>query len=130
MESYSGTHGESVDELLNWPYRRFIAAYTAWQRRKLAEEWEAKKTAHIMAMYANTNMDMKENDRQARIAELEKSYNSVIDSIMTGKKVDEGQKPEMMSESEHAFMRAAARGQARVALPSMPGESTIRNLPS
>lgn len=126
MESYSGHHPESIEELLEWPYRRFIAAYSAWRRRKLSEEWEAKKTAHVMALHANTNMDIPENKKAERIKEIEESYDKVVDAI-NGEDIESN--VDEMPEEQQAFMKAARRGQEMVAPPEMPGERAIANLP-
>lgn len=102
-----------------------MAAYSAWQRRKLIEEWEHKKVLHITAMYANTNMDMEENNRPEKIKLTEESYDYVIETIR-GNITPEKQRE--MTEQEHDFMDAAKRGQALIAPPAMPGEETISRM--
>lgn len=94
----------------------------------LAEQWEEKKRAHIAALYANTNMDMKENNRPEVIKGLERAYDDVIEAIRNNT-LGEGKKEEEMTPEEAAFMSAAKRGQARILPPVMPGEETIANLP-
>lgn len=80
---------------------------------------------HISALYANTNMDMKENRRDERISSLEEAYDSVVEGIK-GQVAPEQQ--EKMTEQEAEFMSAAKRGQALIAPPAMPGEETISKM--
>ena len=51
VEAYSSHHAETFEELLEWPYRRFIKAFGAWQRRNAVDEIEKKKNMHVQAMW-------------------------------------------------------------------------------
>lgn len=70
-------------------------------------------------------MDMSENDRPARIKELEMHYDGVIESIRSN---ITSEVQEEMSQEEQDFMKAAKRGQAKIAPPVMPGENSMPRL--
>ncbi len=110
--------------MLNWPYRRILAAHDAWQRRRAVEEWEHKKQMHIAALISNTNMDEEQNNRGQRIEELEANYEAIKDMIWTS---NAKQEPE--EAQDDAFMRAGRRNLAKIAPPLLPGEESIQRLP-
>lgn len=113
---------------MEWPFRRFIKAFDSYQRRTLCDEWRQRKTAHIAALYANTNLDSEENDRGSVIDKLEKSYDKLIATLWSGE-VDEETKAEEDA-WESPFMRAGRNALQSVQPPSLPGERRIAALPA
>jgi hypothetical protein len=112
---------------MEWPYRRFLKAYDAFQRRTLCDEWRGRKHAHIAALHANTNMDDPENDRQAQIERLEHSYDSLIARIWNGP--DAGGTVKEDAAWDSPLMRAGRRALSVVQPPMMPGQAQIEGLP-
>lgn len=74
-------------------------------------------------MYANTNLDMEENDRPRKVAQWERAYDNVIARIWNGDdpSADSGEEKALMSS---AFMRAGARNTIM-----LPGSNAISSLP-
>jgi hypothetical protein len=108
LESYSSAHPESIDTLLEWPYRRFVKAFEAWQRRRAIERIERQEDLHIAAMYSNTNMDNPDNHRDQRVRSLQDFYKELRTSIINGGTNE----PEAPDEFAQAFMRAGRRNLA------------------
>lgn len=104
-----------------------MKAFEAWQRRRAAERIERQEDAHIAALYANTNMDDPENNRQQRVGELQEYYNELRKAVLGSSDVDV--EPETDDQAE-AFMRAGRRNLAIAVGPKLPGEDQIRALPT
>lgn len=110
---------------MEWPYRRFVKAWEAFQRRLLCEEWRQRKIGHISACWSNTNLDDPKNDRTKVIKDLEQNYDDLIAAIWNG--------PE--EEEEVAFddpFFAAGKRNAAIATQALtlPGEEVISALPA
>lgn len=78
---YSATHAETVEELLQWPWRRFEAFYSAFVKRRVVESLERRKEAMVQALWANSNYDDDKGSRQNAIQEIEESFTGAIESI-------------------------------------------------
>jgi hypothetical protein len=74
LEWYSAAHSETIEQLMDWPYRRFIKAFEGWQRRLAGEAVDRRHEMHIAAIHANTNWDMEDNDRADHLEKLEEYY--------------------------------------------------------
>jgi len=114
---------------MEWPFRRFVKMFDAFQRRTLCDRWEARRSAHIAACIANTNLDSPENDRAGILEKLEFAYDSLIARIWNGGE-------EVVSEAEEEawqdpFMRAGrhAAQAVKIRTPVLPGEEVIGSLP-
>jgi hypothetical protein len=108
---------------MEWPYRRFIKAFDAFQRRLICDELRARRVAHIAALHANTNLDDKENDRPKIVGEVERAYEQLIADAWNG--TTETQRIEESGALDTGFMRASQRA----AIPVLPGEKVIGALP-
>ena len=115
LEAYSSDHAEKIDDLLEWPYRRFLRAFEAWQRRRAVERIERQEDLHIAAMYSNTNMDMADNKREERVQDLRDFYKELRRSVLESGR----EQPEAPDPQADAFMRAGRRSVAVVAPPSV-----------
>jgi hypothetical protein len=111
LEAYSSSHPETMEQLLNWPYRRFIKAFEAWQRRKAIERTEHQEDLHIAAMYSNTNMDDPDNNRGERVKDVQSFYGSLRQEILGGTRDRSLEPPD---EHAEAFMRASRRSVAKI----------------
>lgn len=124
---------------MEWPFRRFVKAFDAYQRRILCDEWKHRKAVHLAAMYANTNLDLESNDRAAIVTKLEEQYDTIIAKIWNGGELSPVEEKEEKA-WQSPFMRAG-RSQiemvqdaaARVVGPKsmkLPGEAEIGALPA
>lgn len=108
---------------MEWPYRRFIKFFEAFQRRTIIDEWKQRKVMHISALYGNGYI----KDLQEAVQKIENSYDEIIHQLSLGgaseiqKKTDEA-----MSDP---FMRAGRRAKQGVKPIVMPGEDAIASLP-
>ena len=84
LEAYSATHPETIEELMTWPWRRFLAAYEAFQRRQACDEMRAMKMAHLGGLAGNTNLDGEKVDRKQITQEIAESYEKAITQIWNG----------------------------------------------
>lgn len=55
--------------------------FTAFIRRQSVDELRQYKLAHINALYANSNYDSKEINRQNMVAEMEDNFTQAVNSI-------------------------------------------------
>jgi hypothetical protein len=126
LEAYSGSHPESVAELLEWPYRRFRKAFSAWSRRVALAEWSERQRLHIAALYSNGNLDPEKLPYV--IEQTEQWYEErKDDALMTDE--DRAAHQAMMDTD---FMRASKRSVERAiqrAQFQMPGSDAIARLP-
>lgn len=126
LESYSGSHPETVEVLLEWPARRFRVAFEAWQRREIVKEWQERKRAHLNALFANGNL----KEPGEAIRETTDYYDSVIDELT----MTDAERAEIDAEMDTEFMRAGRRSAARVLEQhpvdvQLPGQKAFEKLP-
>lgn len=126
LEAYSSDHPETIESLLEWPYRRFMRAFDAWQRRRSAERIERQEDAHVAALYANTNMDNPDNNRDQIVRQIQSFYNSLRRQVLGDSQAEVEAPPDPQAE---AFFRSSRRNQAMFESPELPGEAAIRRLP-
>jgi hypothetical protein len=112
---------------MEWPYRRFIKAFDAFQRRLACDYLRTRKIAHVAALYANSNWDAEDNPRIKAIAELEHTYEELITEAWNGSSSGVARE----EEPEPAFMQAGRRAVAAMTQrPAMPGEKALQALPT
>lgn len=125
---------------MEWPWRRFLKAFDSFQRRTLCDEWKTRKTAHLAALFSNTNLDDERNDRPAIMQKLEEAYDDIVARIWNGADA-EASEEEAANEAawDSPFMRAgrtqlqmvnaSAANVPRPVPPRLPGEAAIGALP-
>lgn len=126
---YSSAHPETVEDLLEWPYRRWRTAFAAWQQRRLRELLDSRRDLHVAAIYSNTNWDDEKNNREEHIKTIEEYY-EVLKSAYT-KPSDQAQREEeelRAMEENDPFLQASRRNLARSAQVVFPGESSIQQV--
>lgn len=122
LESYSSCHPETFDELLEWPYRRFMKVFEVWKKRKITEELDKKRDLRVAASYANTNMDGKDFDRDKHVKDIEDYYEVVKNEILRDPiEIEQEQIFEKESEENNLFLQAGKRNLAKI-LPSKPDD--------
>ena len=84
MEAYTATHAETVEEILQWPWRRFEAFYAAFIKRQVIEAMERRKDDMISALWSNEGFNDDKGSRAAAITEIEESYQSALDMLHSG----------------------------------------------
>jgi len=115
LEIYSGNHPETVEQLLEWPYRRFQKAFDNWQKRNQVEEIENRKNLHVSALYANTNYDDEKNNREDHIKNLDEFYELLKDMVWKGPKEVEKEEKELAElEASDPFLAAGKRNRAKI----------------
>lgn len=109
-----------MNELLEWPYRRFVKAYEAWSRRKLVDELDDRRNGHINALYANSNFDDDKGTRDKYIESLNEYYEKLKNiAWQDSKEVKKEEKQIEEMEENDPFLRAGKRALARVASPKI-----------
>lgn len=93
-----------------------------------------RRASHIAALFANTNFDSDDNNRNDAVDSLERFYDDQIARIWNADGKPSEAEQEEESAWESAFMRA---GRNRLAAqmqdikpPSLPGAQAIADLPS
>jgi hypothetical protein len=107
---YSSYHSETVEELLEWPWKRFEKFYESFTKRRIIESLESRKDQMISALWANSNYDDDKGTREKAINEIESNFNSVIASVFEGKI---NQQEEEIDES-NPFFASAKKGQEKL----------------
>ena len=116
--------------MLEWPCRRFEAAFSAWQKRKAVDDLKRQKELRVSAVWSNSNWDSRDADREGYLRKLDAYYDEVESMIVTDPEVRRREQ-EIVSQMEEndPFLRSSRRNLARVSPPEMPGTQSIRNLP-
>jgi hypothetical protein len=113
---------------MEWPYRRFIKAFDAFQRRLVCDELRDRRVAHIGALYANTNLDGTESPRAQIVSDVENAYEELIAHTWNGT-IASSQEEEAVGEGEFYsdFMNAGRRAMAAqdAGVPMLPGEEVM-----
>jgi hypothetical protein len=126
VECYSSHHSETFEELLEWPYRRFIKAFGAWQRRNAVDEIEKKKNMHVQAMWGI--IEWKESsDQKEAIEDIEKYYELLKDIVWDPAKMDRENKEMQEIEEADPFLKAGKRNVKKVVEPYLPNQESIED---
>lgn len=126
IETYSCHHSETFEELLEWPYRRFIKAFSAWQRRNAVDEIEKRKNLHITAY--NSITDWKEEGDQAKAIEnVDKYYELLKDYVWDPNKMEKENKEMQILENADPFLKAGKKNVQKILPLSMPGQKEIED---
>ena len=84
MELYTSTHAETVEDIFDWPWRRFERFYEAFIKRQVIETLEIRKNQMIAALYSNSNWDDDKGTRKSAIEELEANFEEAVSIIHHG----------------------------------------------
>jgi hypothetical protein len=127
LEAYSGSHSDTFDELLEWPYRRFMKAFEAWQKRNAVDEVENRKNLHVQALQTITEWK-EEGDQGKAIEEVENYYEMLKNFIWNPEIVDQENKEMQELEEQDSFLAAGKRNVRRIVPPKMPNQDDIEGL--
>lgn len=97
-----------MDELLQWPWRRFERFYESFLKRQAIEGLERRKEQMIASLWSNANYDDDKGTRKNAIEELEGHFDAATELILHGPQAKE----EEIDEANPFFVPAmkAARG--------------------
>jgi hypothetical protein len=129
LESYSSSHAEKIEDLLEWPRRRFIKAFEAWSRRSQVEEWNRRKLDHIAAIYGNPYVDGEK--LPGMLDQVEDFYEGIKRELMVPRQELERIDEELMNSP---FMAASRRNLAKSIERAnqdviIPGQASFQRLP-
>lgn len=113
-----------MDELLDWPWKRFERFYEAAKKRDLVETLERRKDGMISALWSNSNYDDEKNTRQNAIADIEERCEEAVEIILTG--IDPSEVPEEEVDDQYGFFAAGERGLSKILAPR-DDEGTVRD---
>ncbi len=82
MEAYTAEHPQvTIEELLyEWPATKFESFYTAFAKRKIADELTLRRSLEQAAMWGNMNYDQEEDTeiRQKLQAAIDQGFSKAI----------------------------------------------------
>jgi hypothetical protein len=82
LEAYTAEHPQvTIEELLyDWPASKFESFYTAYAKRKIADELTLRRSLEMAAMWGNMNYDQQDDQelRQNLQGALEKGFSKAI----------------------------------------------------
>jgi len=111
---------------MEWPYRRFIKAFSIWQRRRIGEAVDRRRDLHIAAIHSNTNWDSEENDRQAHLEALDNYYESLKMALTEDPEIAAREEVKMREMEENdPFLRAGKKQIQIMTQITEPGQSQI-----
>lgn len=87
---YSSEHGESVEKLQNWYWKKFEVMFEAFMKRRALEEAREIKNSMISGLWGNPNYDEKQY-REKALKDIENNYQEAINIIYNGENSEEYQ---------------------------------------
>lgn len=126
LEVYSSHHSETFEELLEWPYRRFIKAFSAWQRRNAVDEVEKRKNMHVQALQGIVEWK-EEGDQFKAIEDAERYYELLKDHVWDPEKAKKENREMQELENSDPFLKAGKRNIRKIIDPYMPNQNSIED---
>lgn len=124
LEAFSADRNESMNEILEWPYRRYVKAFSSWQRRKVIEEIENRKIVHIGALFSIIEWKQA-SDQEDAIANAE-NYYEMMKNIVWNPKLNQEENEEMQKiEESDSFLKAGKRNRQKLSPASFVGQEEI-----
>jgi hypothetical protein len=96
LETYSAYHGETFDELGDWPAERFEAAWEAFIVRKALDELEQERRAMVSALHANGNLGGEE--LQKAVTAMQEQFADTRRQILSGKPYEDSDVEQFVDE--------------------------------
>lgn len=126
IEAFSADRNESFNEILEWPYRRYVKAFSSWQRRKVIEEIENRKLVHLGALHGV--IEWKEPDDQIKAIESAEEYYERMKDIVWDPHISKKENEEMQElEASDPFIKAGRKSIRKVLPPEFPNQSSIED---
>lgn len=97
-----------MEDILDWPWKRFEAFYTAFVKRNVIETLERRKEGMIHALWANEGFNDDKGTRQNAIQEIEANFEEAVKSILGGSVEEEE------IDKENPFFAQMEKGMAKL----------------
>lgn len=124
IEAFSADRNESFDEVREWPYRRYVKAFSSWQRRKVIEEIENRKLAHLGALYGI--IEWKQPEDQEKAIENTDDYYEKLKNLVWNPKMSQEENEEMQAlEQADPFIKAGRKSMKKSLPPEFPNQNNI-----
>lgn len=81
IESFSAQHSEKIEEIINWPWKKFEALYEAHIKRESSKTALLERNAYITGLLANTNLDDNKNTKRNMLENVDTDYENKLRSI-------------------------------------------------
>jgi hypothetical protein len=81
IESFASSHAEKIEEILNWPWKKFEALYEAHTKREQSEKALDERNAYITGLLANTNLDDGKSTKRNMLENVDIDYQNALKSI-------------------------------------------------
>jgi hypothetical protein len=81
IENFTAAHSEEIEEVLNWPWKKFEAFYEAYIKREAAYRAALERNAYITGILANTNLDDNKNTKRNTLESIDTDYQNSLKSI-------------------------------------------------
>ena len=124
LECLCANHNSTFDELLEWPYRRVIKVFDAWQRRNAVDEVENRKNLHVNALQGIIEWK-DEGDQNKAIEDVEEYYECLKDLIWEPTKNIRENEEMRELEKNDSFLAAGRRNLQRIVSPKYPNQDEI-----
>lgn len=114
IEAFSSEHTEDIDVLLyEWPATKFLALYTAYVKRKVADDLSHRRSLEMAALWGNPNLDQEKEYRPKQMEAIDHSY-----SLAIARLYDEIDDEEEEIDKDDPFWQAMERGIQKNKLPT------------
>jgi hypothetical protein len=110
LEAFCSEHNYTIEQICwEWPASKFEAFYSAYARRKIADELSLKRAFEVAAMWGNPNMDSeKDTELRTKIQNVvDESYSVAIQSLY---ETIEDTKESRDYDEDDPFWKAMERG--------------------
>lgn len=84
MEAFCAEHNESIECVLyEWPGSKFEGLYSAFAKRKVAEQLSQRRALEMAALWGNTNLDNEKEPqlRQKWMENLDNAFSTAIKNL-------------------------------------------------
>jgi len=96
IENFASAHSETIEEIINWPWKKFEAFYESYSKREQVKSANAERRAYITGLLANPNLDDGKQTRRTILNNVDIDFENAIKSIynvVIGEEFDSDQDP-------------------------------------
>jgi hypothetical protein len=109
-----------VEDILEWPWRRFEVFYSAFMKRHVVETLERRKEGMIHALWANDGFNDNKGTRQNAIQEIEANFEEAKNAVL-------GLLPEEAEiDKDNPFFAQMEKGMAKLHESHGESEETVK----
>lgn len=81
IESFASAHSERIEEIIDWPWKKFEALYDAFVKREQADRALSERNAYITGILANTNLDDGKQTKATMLRNIDSDYQNNLLNI-------------------------------------------------